>query len=132
VARRDGELGELSGRGTAAAPGVLGDALGGRKRQRGGGSDGTGRRLGLFHADDVEARQVQRAAGEVLRGGHYGQVGAYQMGGRGRLAVPWRTDESGKTAERGREHQRRYRAEAASRTTLQRGIHVGPTPGRRT
>jgi hypothetical protein len=87
------------------------------------------RRPGLVHAEDVEAGQVQGAARQVVRGGRYGQVRPYRLSGRGRVTVPRRTDESGKTAERGCEHQRRYRAEATSRTTLERGILVGPTPG---
>src|SRR6266496_2428167 len=129
LARRDGELGELSGRGTAAAPGVLGNALGGRMRCRRGCVYGTVRRLDVFDAGDVEADQVQGATRQVLRGGRYGEVRPYRLSVGGRVTVPRRTDESGKTAERGCEHQRRYRAEATSRATLERGIHVGPTPG---
>lgn len=100
-------------------------------RRLGAGRDDPDRRLGLFDAGDVEAGQVQRASRQVLRAGRYGQVRPYQLSRCDRVTVPRRTDESGKTAERGREHERRYRAEAASRTTLERGIHVGPTPGRR-
>jgi len=88
----------------------------------------TVRRLDVFHGGDVEAGKVQGAARQVVRGGCYCQVRPYRLSGGGRVTVPRRTDESGKTAERGCEHQRRYRAEATSRATLERGIHVGPTP----
>jgi hypothetical protein len=127
-ARRDGELGELSGRGTSATPGVLGNALGGGTRCGRGCVYDTVRRLDVFRGGDVEASQVQGAARQVVRGRCYGQMRPYRLSGGRRVAVPRRTDESGKAAEGGCEHQRRYRAETASRTTLERGIHVGPTP----
>src|SRR5213080_4786087 len=92
LARRDGELGELSGRGAAPAAGVLGNAIGGRvRRRRSCVYDAIGD-FSLFDAGDVESGQVQCATGQVLRGRRYRKVGAYQLGRRGRSFLRSRMD----------------------------------------